>query len=44
MGDGAFLIELPADLYVQPTDMSECWVISAGYTELQTVEAQEELA
>ena len=44
MGDRAFLIELPADPQAQPTDMTERWVISADYTELQAVEAQEELA
>lgn len=44
MGDRAFLIELPADPHAQPTDMTERWVISADYTELQAVEAQEELA
>ncbi|MEG2976035.1 MAG: ParB/RepB/Spo0J family partition protein [Comamonas sp.] len=44
MGDRAFLIELPADPHAHPTDMTERWVISADYTELQAVEAQEELA
>ncbi len=44
MGDRAFLIELPADPHAQPTDMTERWVISADYTELQAVEAQEALA
>ena len=44
MGYRAFLIELPADPHAQPTDMTERWVISADYTELQAVEAQEALA
>lgn len=44
MGDRAFLIELPADPHAQPTDMTERWVISADYTELQAVETQEQSA
>lgn len=41
MGDRAFLIELPADPHAQATDMTERWVISADYTELQAVEQAE---
>ena len=41
MGDRAFLIELPADPQAQTTDMTERWVISADYTELQAVEQAE---
>ena len=41
MGDRAFLIELPADPQAQTTDMTERWVISADYTELQVVEQAE---
>lgn len=44
MGDRAFLIELPADPHAQPTDMTQRWVISADYTELQAVETQEQTA
>lgn len=44
MGDRAFLIELPADPHALPTDMTERWVISADYTELQAVEEQEQPA
>ena len=41
MGDRAFLIELPADPHAQTTDMTERWIISADYTELQAVEEAE---
>lgn len=44
MDDHAFLIELPADPYTYPTEMTEHWVIRVDYTKLLAVEAQETLA